>query len=202
MDRQSIRKTMRAQRRSLNSSQQKDSAANLLGNLNTQDWYLHAGIVAGYLSNDGEIDLTLAINDLAARKKLVTLPKVESNLGQMQFQFWTPGDPLIDNRYGISEPASGKICDVSAHSLILTPLVAFDADGNRVGMGGGYYDRSLKNSKSSGGGPLIVGVAYDFQQFDALSAEPWDVPLDAVITDKKVIPISAKMKSLTGTNLA
>lgn len=193
MNRSDIRRNLREKRRSISPSQRQLSAVALLNNLQTQDWYLNANSVAVYLSSDGEIDLTEVIQDLAAREKTLSLPKLGSDKGAMQFCDWQPDRPLISNRYGILEPHTGTICAVAALSLILTPLVAFDSAGNRIGMGGGYYDRLLFEMNDLEARPIIVGVAYDFQQIDQIDAEEWDIPLDAVVTDKEVIAISARL---------
>lgn len=191
---------MRAQRRSVSDAQRDICALALLNNLATQNWYLESDSVAAYLSSDGEIDLAPLIESLVARNKQLSLPKLNSDKGLMTFCDWRPSEELIGNRYGILEPVKEAIRPLSSHSLVLTPLVAFDSAGNRIGMGGGYYDRLLSNEgtpketypKSR---PLIVGVGYEFQQLDLIEAEEWDIPLDAVVTDKEVISISARIKS-------
>lgn len=83
-----------------------------------------------------------------------------------------------------------------AHSLVLTPLVAFDIRGNRLGMGGGYYDRMLGRASDSTHRPLVIGVAYDFQHLDGLDSEDWDQSLDGVVTNKEVIAVSARLRAL------
>jgi|SaaInl5LU_22_DNA_1037371.scaffolds.fasta_scaffold06378_4 5-formyltetrahydrofolate cyclo-ligase len=199
MDRRFIRSAMRAQRRMLTPSQRAFSSFDLLRNLRTQIWYLRAQSIAAYLSNDGEINLAPVIDDCLTRNKLITLPCVKSEMGKMQLKVWQPTDSLISNRYGILEPTSGKLRPLFAHSVVFTPLVAFDSKGTRIGMGGGYYDRLLTPSSSAApeNRPLIVGVAYAFQQLEDLEAEDWDVPLDAVVTDQEVIRISARLRAPT-----
>ena len=199
MSRSDIRKSMRALRRSVDDTQRNTSALALLNNLATQSWYLESDSIAAYLSNDGEIDLVHVIQDLIAREKQLSLPKLNSDKGLMHFCDWQSSDELISNRYGILQPAKENIRALTEHSLVLTPLVAFDVKGNRIGMGGGYYDRLLSKGNPSEQSisqkrPLIVGVGYEFQQLDMIEAEEWDIPLDAVVTDKEVIPISARIK--------
>ena len=93
------------------------------------------------------------------------------------------------NRFGISEPAlnSTAIRLLSQHHLLLMPLVGFDAQGNRLGMGGGFYDRTLANINALKNRPTLVGVAHDCQQVDELPVEPWDVPLDLIVTPTQII---------------
>jgi 5-formyltetrahydrofolate cyclo-ligase len=97
---------------------------------------------------------------------------------------------LAPNRFGIPEP------DVAAHTrcrardldLVLMPLVAYDDAGNRLGMGGGFYDRTFSYLKyrSFWRKPLLIGVAYELQRLESLPARPWDVPLNGVATEKRL----------------
>ncbi len=94
-----------------------------------------------------------------------------------------------DNRYGIKEPLvkSADIIGAERLDLVLMPLVAFDESGNRIGMGGGFYDRTFafKQSRSEKK-PYLIGIAHEIQKVDAIAAEHWDVPLTMVVTDKQV----------------
>ena len=98
---------------------------------------------------------------------------------------WVPGAQLLTNQYGIREPdprrQQGR--PTWAIDVLLIPLVAFDAFGNRLGMGGGYYDRLLGDLARRPRRPKLVGVAYHFQQVESLPTEPWDQRLDCVISD-------------------
>ncbi len=85
---------------------------------------------------------------------------------------------------------------MNAAQLVLVPLVAFDRNGNRMGMGAGYYDRALQAlAHQTGTRPLLVGLAHAFQETTSLQAKPWDVPLDAILTDQECIPISPNLIS-------
>ena len=100
-----------------------------------------------------------------------------------------PGTPLRRNRFQIPEPdvSPAEWLPPSALDLVLTPLVAFDSTGTRLGMGGGFYDRSfafLRDPDPVGHRPRLIGLAYEFQQVEALVRQPWDVPLDAAATEK------------------
>ena len=101
------------------------------------------------------------------------------------------GTALARNRFGILEPASrrrDRARKPCAIDVVLAPLVAFDSEGNRLGMGGGFYDRTLARlgHLRHWRTPRLVGVAYDFQKVDALPAQDWDVPLDAVVSEREV----------------
>ncbi len=108
----------------------------------------------------------------------------------MSFFPWPHGYPLSPNRYGIGEPqsehtAAVQKCDID---VALIPLVAYDEQGNRLGMGGGYYDRFF--SRQSWGGeemPPRIGVAYGFQKYEQLPVQAWDVPLNYVATESVLV---------------
>jgi 5-formyltetrahydrofolate cyclo-ligase len=109
----------------------------------------------------------------------------------LRFARWKPGEPLAPNRFGIPEPAvaADALLEPSAMALVLVPLVGFDARGRRLGMGGGWYDRAFAYRNDAAGGhprrpPWLVGTAFASQQVGALEAEPWDVALDAVCTER------------------
>jgi 5-formyltetrahydrofolate cyclo-ligase len=144
--------------------------------------------VAGYLANGGEVDLRLALEGLRAQGRQTLLPVLcPTPPGSLRFAPYDQRSRLHPNRFGIAEPAvpiplQRRPLDLD---LVLLPLVAFDARGNRLGMGGGYYDRSFAALHSHGGWrrPRLIGVAYAFQEVDRLPAEAWDVPLDGVLTE-------------------
>jgi 5-formyltetrahydrofolate cyclo-ligase len=107
------------------------------------------------------------------------LPFLEQANTMMQFRRWSPGDPLVPAPWGGHQPASDAAEIIP--DVIFVPLVAFDERFNRIGQGGGHYDRYLASNPLA----LRIGLAWDFQRIDAIEAQPWDVPLDAVLTDQK-----------------
>lgn len=195
MDKQSIRIEMRRKRRSISVDDRRQCSANLLIQLQSQPWYQRAESIGAYLDADGEISPTPTIEHASSLKKRIYLPKVSEVKGEMQLCLWQPGEPLKINRYGISEPRSNEVLPPSGHSMIFLPLVAFDSKGTRIGMGGGYYDRLLAKLLESPNCPLVVGMAYDFQKMETIDREEWDIPMDAVVTDKQVIRISARSRA-------
>ncbi len=101
------------------------------------------------------------------------------------FAPWRPGDPLVTNRFGIPEPdvQSSDCIEAAAIAMAVVPVVGFDRTGNRLGMGGGWYDRSFAFRNSQPAPPWLVGAAFAIQELGALTARPWDVGLDAVCTE-------------------
>lgn len=120
--------------------------------------------------------------------KLIYLPALRNRpANSLWFKPYRIGDRLIDNRFGIPEPRSqhGRLIMPWAIDTVFVPLVAFDGSGNRLGMGGGYYDRTFafKRQRNHWKGPRLIGVAHEFQHVDSLPNQHWDIPLDAVITE-------------------
>ena len=103
---------------------------------------------------------------------------------------WREGDPLVPNRFAIPEPVPRRRPPHHARQLdlLLVPLVAFDARGNRLGMGGGYYDRTLAylGHRTHWRRPRVVGLAHALQRVDALPKNAWDIPVDGVITEREM----------------
>jgi 5-formyltetrahydrofolate cyclo-ligase len=144
--------------------------------------------IAAFHPFGGEPDLRPALNALHHAARRVHLPVLEGE--QLNFRRWTPEARMETNRFGIPEPVDGAACPLESLDVVFMPLVAFTAKGARLGMGGGFYDRTFAELlHQPGSGPLRVGVAYNFQQADSLPIEPWDVPVDAVITDRGCLVI-------------
>ncbi|WWO99164.1 MAG: 5-formyltetrahydrofolate cyclo-ligase [Candidatus Dasytiphilus stammeri] len=141
--------------------------------------------IAIFVSFDGEINTDQLIKQLWQRNKQVCLPVIDQ-VNQILFMQYTSLTLMILNRFNIPEPLLDfrKILPLETIDIIFIPLVAFDAFGNRLGMGGGYYDRLLQHRDSYKF--LSIGLAYDFQQVAAIPITTWDVPLTALITPSKI----------------
>ena len=187
--RQALRQTLRAKRQSLSAIQQQDASAKLLENILANHILPDAGTCAFYLANDGELNPKPLIEYCWATKLKTSLPVLHPfTKGHLLFLQYTANSKMRNNQYGIDEP----VCEVSGivplnqHRLIFTPLVGFDHNGNRLGMGGGYYDRTLSSLKQQSSITLI-GLAHDCQQVEALPQENWDIPLNKIITPSRII---------------
>lgn len=137
--------------------------------------------LALYLSNDGELDTFPLIQALWQHDIRVALPVLHPfSPGHLVFLQYRANSPMTENRYGIREPRLDvtQLVPLQQLDLILTPLVAFDLQGNRLGMGGGFYDRTLANPLV----PPAMGIAHVCQQVPALPVETWDMPLAEVVT--------------------
>lgn len=142
--------------------------------------------IAVYMSTRGEIDCQPIMEMAWMRKKSIFVPILRKN--RIIFAPLNPDSKLIANRYGILEPVYSMrgLADPRHMDIVVTPLLAFDKNLNRIGMGAGYYDRSFAFSKRRHHWrhPRLVGAAYSFQQVDHLQPATWDVPLHCVITEK------------------
>lgn len=191
----SLRYQLRQQRRALNRQEQHKAAQNLLKLISQQSWFLNAKNLAVYLANDGEID-PLPVALLAQKMgKNVYLPVLHPlNKGQLAFFRWQEDTQLSCNRFGILEPASSlyawrypDYCLVQALDVILMPLVGFDQQGNRLGMGGGFYDRTLEPPLAAFKRPKLIGLAHECQQVLSLPVRSWDLPMHQVVTPQQII---------------
>ncbi|RDZ29614.1 5-formyltetrahydrofolate cyclo-ligase [Lysobacter silvisoli] len=182
-DRAALRRDLRERRRALPAPQRIAGAERLAQHLLSLPFAPASGYVAGYWALDGEIGLHAW--QLRLPPDCVYCLPVLSAEGLLRFAPWRPGDPLASNRYGIPEPdvVPSSLLDARELSLAVTPLVGFDARGHRLGMGGGWYDRSFAFRQHQPAPPWLVGAAFEAQRVDALDRADWDVALDAVCTE-------------------
>jgi 5-formyltetrahydrofolate cyclo-ligase len=167
--RQQLRSHIRSLRRSLSAEQQQQASLDLVQQLLPRAEVQQAQHIALYLTNDGELDTTPLIQSLWQQGKTIYLPLLHPLVpGYLVFQLYTPDSKLKPNQFGIGEPElnCSLLCPVSQLDLIFTPLVAFDSKGQRLGMGGGFYDRTLSqlgsDTKSSDAKkPALIGLAHD-----------------------------------------
>ncbi|HMU90297.1 MAG TPA: 5-formyltetrahydrofolate cyclo-ligase [Pseudomonadales bacterium] len=190
-----LRRELRRQRRALSASAQRQAAASVARHLAGWLRFLHSRRIGHYLASDGEIDPTSALLRGQARGAQGFLPILHPFAhNRLLFAPHRPGERLILNRYAIAEPDLRRQALTPAWSLdlVLLPLVAFDRSGARLGMGGGYYDRTFALDRPWPSRPLLVGVAHHFQERPQLPMATWDVPLDAVVTDRELILIRCR----------
>ncbi len=190
LEKRSLRKKIRQQRKSLSRQQQKLANEKLSRNLKKSQILLAHRNIALYLGNEGEICPSNLIAYLLKCRRRVYLPVLHPlSKSNMMFCEVKKSSAFRKNRFGILEPVLGtsKMIPARCLSLVLMPLVAFDLQGNRMGMGGGFYDRTfaykLHRPQSK---PDLVGLAHDFQKVDNLPKERWDVPMKAVATELKL----------------
>lgn len=190
MSAQQIRQHFRKARASLTLQQQEQHAILLHNNLNDFLGFLHNRKIAAYLATQAEISLNPWI--AGNPRQQIFLPMLYEPIEpRLRFAPLDKHTRWKHNRFKILEPDTHWGNTLHAHQLdyIFTPLVAFDRQGNRMGMGGGFYDRSLsfRTSRKQWLKPKLIGIAHSCQEYDALPFNPWDVTMDWVITEKEII---------------
>ncbi|MEL7557642.1 5-formyltetrahydrofolate cyclo-ligase [Stutzerimonas chloritidismutans] len=187
--RPALRRQLRQARRQLSPTQQRLAARDLYRQLAQHPVFRRARHIAFYLPNDGEIDPRPLMLEAQRRGKAAYLPVLNAwPRTRMVFQRLMPNERLGPNRFGIAEPAfrPKRQRRIWTLDLVLMPLVGFDEHGGRLGMGGGFYDRSLayRGRRKNGHKPTLLGLAHECQKVDRLPLEPWDVSLQATVTNK------------------
>lgn len=190
-EKRELRATLRSRRTALAASERMAAAEAVAQHLLTDPLLPTSGYVAGYWAMAGELPLHVLQMRLGPNR-IWCLPCIQPD-NSLRFAPWRPGDALVSNRFGIPEPDLAAPSQLPANemAMILLPLVGFTRAGARLGTGGGYYDRSLGFRLGQSSPPMLVGVGYEFQQLPSLPAEPWDVPLDAVLTETGLHPCHA-----------
>ncbi|MCK4742995.1 MAG: 5-formyltetrahydrofolate cyclo-ligase [Sulfuriflexus sp.] len=187
MNSPSIRTKIRQQRRNLDLHERQQAAAWISSEILRSPLFMKAKHIAIYLSNDGEIDLSSVLHTAWQRNKRCYLPVLNKYGKKLSFAPYTANSIMRKNRFGIPEPIVTKREIISPHQLdlVLAPLVAFDEQGNRMGMGGGFYDRSFSflRQQQHWQHTKLIGTAYAFQQVEQLPAQAWDVPLSGAFTE-------------------
>ena len=191
-ERRELRADLVQRRRQLTAPERVAAAQGLRHSLEQLPEFLTDKHVAGYWATGGELPLNLAIAPLAERGQTFYLPIVTKSGGKRRLTFapWATGEDVESNDMGIPEPkASEHIVEANKLDLVLVPLLGFDRKGNRLGFGGGYYDRSFEflHGQERPAQPLLVGVGYHFQELDAITTAEWDISLDYIATDKELI---------------
>lgn len=186
--RSDLRKVVRTWRRGLSEAEQRHCAERVAQGFASTRLFRCAKHIAFYFPVNGELNPIPLMQRAWAMGKRSYLP-VLTGVGSRHLRFspYYPDDFLAYNRYGILEPQRPVRERVSASrlDLVVLPLVAFDAQGNRLGMGAGYYDRTLAFllQRQRWHHPHLFGLGYDFQKMAAIDPAPWDVPLDGVVTE-------------------
>lgn len=186
----SLRSYFRQQRRQLSQNQQKQHAVLLAQHVSQFLRLKSYTKIAIYLPNDGEIS-PLELMDSKVKRQFYLPVLSQLNFQGLCFARYSIHSRFTFNKFNIKEPivANKELLTAQQLDVIFLPLVAFDSNGNRMGMGGGFYDRALKirQSRPSWRKPFLVGLAHSCQQTKSIQAEHWDIPLDAIATENGVI---------------
>lgn len=183
-----MRRELRARRRALSPAAQRRAALALRNIVRRQPWFLRAHRIALYWPADGEIDPRPLLRYALRVGKRVYLPRLRRG-NRLQFVRFQQGTPLRRNRFGIPEPLYRVAVGGAGLDIVLLPLVGFDRHGGRLGMGGGFYDRTFAR-RAVNRKPLLIGLAHSCQEVAHLPSESWDIPLAGVATEREWIAAS------------
>ncbi|MEJ0098574.1 MAG: 5-formyltetrahydrofolate cyclo-ligase [Pseudomonadota bacterium] len=186
-ERTALRRQLRARRRAIQGTARK-RAAQLLAQQVAAMHLLRPGRRIGlYLSMPEEIDTAPLLRLARERGCEIALPRIISKRhDRMRFHEWN--GEVRRGAYGIHEPRGGRMRSARELDVVFLPLVGFDIQGNRIGMGRGFYDRHFAHRLRMTGyrRPLLIGIAYDVQMVAALPRAAHDVPLDAIVTESSI----------------
>lgn len=187
MSNDELRQRHRKRRAELDRAALANAAAALSERLTALPEYQQAGRIAAYFAVNGEIGLEPLIEQALSAGKEVYLPNLERQ--SLRCSPYFPSQKMRVNRYRLPEPDvdESEMLAPAALDLVLAPLVVFDAACNRIGMGGGFYDRSFSFRKNRAADkPVLIGVAHELQRVERIVPEDWDVRLDMVVTDRAI----------------
>ena len=195
-----IRRQIRMLRSSMSLSESQRAAYSMAERAAVLESFTAARHIAGYIAVNLEMDPAPLLELALARGKSVYLPVLQSKQEPMVFAPYRPGAVVLKpNRFGIPEPdvPSEQMLPPQSLDLVLTPLVAFDSHCNRLGMGGGFYDRTfafVKDHRSSEK-PYLLGLGYEIQKVPELICEPWDIALDGIVTEAAFYCASKRLRN-------
>lgn len=181
-----LRNELRQQRRVISSEKRHQAAESAAELFSKQLFFQQAQTIATYLGTTEEFDSIPIIQKIWQTNKKCYLPVLKEPDKCLNFKLFNENDKLWPNQYNILEPGNTESIAAEKLDVVLMPLVGFDQQGHRLGMGGGYYDRTFaflegKTQQK----PMLIGLAYAEQQVRILPHEYWDVPLDGVLTEKE-----------------
>ncbi len=179
-----LRSKCRQARADLTDAIREKAEAHICDTVTRAGYFRRSRIVGCYLPSDEEVDTWPIIARAFSMGKQVYAPVLRKN-GSMGFREVNANSSLSPNQFGLLEPQEGEFIDPHRLDIVITPLVAFDASGNRIGMGGGYFDRcfSFLKTRKIWLHPKLIGVAFDCQRVKEISPNPWDIELFRVITE-------------------
>ena len=186
-EKRQLRLDFKTKRLAITAAQRMQTAEAVAQHLLQLPEWSSANYVAGYWATQGEVPLHVVQMRLQT-PRVWCLPIIQADK-TLKFAPWRSGDDLVSNQYGIPEPDVSPTSALDARdiSIVLIPLFAYTLTGSRLGMGGGYYDRSFAFRHTQSTPPLLIGVAYSCQEANDIPAHNWDVKLDILINEQEVL---------------
>ena len=189
VDKNILRNKLHQKRANLSLTLQKQKSEKIIQRIAQSSIFKSASHIAFYSAVQGEVD-PLPLSQSSQKtitNKHYYLPVLQGNEEPLLFAPFSKKSKLINNRFSIPEPIvkNSELILPEALDLVIMPLLGFDKYGNRLGMGGGFYDRTFAFKKQRNSKPALIGIAYDFQEIEFLKAEDWDIPLDYIATESQ-----------------
>ncbi len=181
-----LRQHKRKLRSDISKGDQEKAASKLCQHIIELKAYRQAQHIAAYFAVNGEIGLGPIIDHALAHDRKIYLPNLDKK--SLRFSPYFPDQKMRINSFKLPEPdvPDAEMLQPGELDLVLAPLVVFDANCNRIGMGGGFYDRSFALRKQGVDKPLLIGVAHELQKVETIEPQAWDVRLDMVVTEQTV----------------
>ena len=185
----SLRRQLKANRAALKPDARRVASQRALRLALRHGLLLRARRIGFYLPHGAEFDVRPLLNHALWMRRVCCLPVVPARGRSLRFAKLNGHNKMMPNRYGIPEPSDARPLRARQLDVLFVPLVGFDDQGYRLGMGGGYYDATLAYRRRGRAGkkPLLIGVGYECQRVASLPHDPWDTPLDAVLTERQLI---------------
>jgi len=179
-----LRIDARKARRSLTARERAQASRQIADRFLNSRYFMGSDTIGCYVSTWDEVDTSAVIERAWRAKKRIFLP-VTGTQRHLQFRETMPETELAMNNFGLWEPVSGQCIDVSELDVVVTPLVAFDSQRNRIGMGGGYFDRTFAflRNRQYWLRPRLIGVAFECQRVREIAPNPWDIPVFRIYTE-------------------
>jgi 5-formyltetrahydrofolate cyclo-ligase len=171
-------------RRSMTASERARASRQITDQFLNSRYFFSSEAIACYVAAWDEVDTSAIIERAWCAKKRVFLPVIAAH-GRMFFRETLPGTDLARNDFGLWEPVSGELIDANRLDVVVAPLVVFDTQGSRIGMGGGYFDRAFAflAGRTHWLRPKLIGVAFECQRAQKITRNPWDIPVFRVLTE-------------------
>lgn len=191
-DAKAIRNSIRRLRREIPEADRISASARICQTFKTLDAFQAASRISGFLAFDGEADPLPLMTWASEMKRQVFVPIIIAKRQPLLFSPWHPAIPMRINSFGIAEPdvPNDQWIEPRELDFVITPIVAFDENCHRIGVGGGYYDRSFAflNSRypDHSRRPVMIGFAFELQRVKTMIRQPWDVQLDAIVTERQI----------------
>ena len=181
VEKQAIRRDLRARRRQLPAAFVEAASASVCARLRTFPPFQLAASVVAYVADENEVALGPLLDEIVQSGRQLLMPQ---NIAGPTLINWRPGSPLAVGRGGVLEPPDGVPAIPPDPVVALLPMVAWDETGTRLGRGGGFYDRLFAGFTVD---ILRIGLAYEFQKCTELPRDAWDIPVHCVITERRIL---------------